>query len=128
MIKEKVALFPLSLYYIYIFHTLQLYHYYMGQNLLDNYIRSLIRSIVSLSYTIKYQEGNSISRQNLNEDIETIPLTPTQFYHLHGFYPKTGFLRNHLLSLIKCMIFLKRTVNAKTTGIALFTAHIKLRL
>ena len=31
--------------------------------------------------------------------IETLHLTHTQFYHLPGFYPKTGFLRYHPLSM-----------------------------
>ena len=45
------------------------------------------------------QEGSSISRQNLNENLETLQLAPTLFYHLPGFYFKTEFLNPHPLSL-----------------------------
>ena len=37
----------------------------------------------------KSQEGRSISRQNLNENLETIHLAPMLFYHLPGFYLNT---------------------------------------
>ena len=51
------------------------------------------------------QEGSSISRQNLDENLETLHLAPTLFYHLPGFNLKTGCLNPHPLSLnivIKC--------------------------
>ena len=38
------------------------------------------------------QEGSSISRQNLNEKIETLRLAPTLFYHLPVFILKHDFL------------------------------------
>ena len=41
------------------------------------------------------QEGSSISRQNL----ETLQIAHPLFYHLPGFYLKTGFLNSHPLSL-----------------------------
>ena len=37
-------------------------------------------------------EGIIISRQNLNEYLETLHLTPTQFSDLPGFYRKTGLV------------------------------------
>ena len=46
------------------------------------------------------QEGSSISRQNVNENLETLHLAATLFYHLPGFYLKTGFLNPHPLSLV----------------------------
>ena len=36
-----------------------------------------------------------ISRQNLNENLETLHLAPTLFSHPPGFYFKTGFLNPH---------------------------------
>ena len=45
------------------------------------------------------QEGSSISRQNLNENLETLHLARTLFYHLPGFYLKIGFLNPYPLSL-----------------------------
>ena len=35
----------------------------------------------------------------MNENCGTLHLASTQFYHLPGFYPITGFLRNYLLSM-----------------------------
>ena len=49
----------------------------------------------------KMQEGSSISSQNMNENLGTLHLSPMLFYHLPGFYLKTGFLIPHPLSLIK---------------------------
>ena len=46
-----------------------------------------------ISYII--QEWSSNSRQKLNENLETLYLDPTLFYHLPGFYLKTGFLNPH---------------------------------
>jgi hypothetical protein len=46
------------------------------------------------------QEGSSISRQNLNENLEPLHLAPKLFYHLPGFYLKTGYLNPHPLSLL----------------------------
>jgi hypothetical protein len=40
------------------------------------------------------QEGRIISRQNLNEYLETLQLAPAQFCDPLGFYRKTGFLRS----------------------------------
>ena len=37
------------------------------------------------------QEECSISRLNLNENLETLHLAPTQFLHLPGFYLKQDF-------------------------------------
>ena len=65
-------------------------------------IRVLWCIIISIAMKLKYdimQEGSSISRQNLNENLETLHLLTAQFYHLPGFYPKIRFLRNHTLSL-----------------------------
>ena len=47
------------------------------------------------------RKGVVLAEKNLNENLETPHLNPTQYYHLSGFYLKTGFLRNHPLSLIK---------------------------
>ena len=38
------------------------------------------------------KEGCSISRQDLNEWIESLHLAPSLFYLLPGFYLKIGFL------------------------------------
>ena len=46
-----------------------------------------------------YQEGNSIIRQDLNEQIESLHVAPALLYHLPGFYLKTGFLNHYPLSL-----------------------------
>ena len=45
-------------------------------------------------------EGSSISRQNLSVSLETLNLATIQYLHLPGFYPKTGFLNHHPLSLV----------------------------
>ena len=45
------------------------------------------------------QEGSSIRRQNFNENLENPHLAPMNFYHLPGFYIKTGFVNPHPLSL-----------------------------
>ena len=47
--------------------------------------------------SLERQEGRSMSRLNLNENLNTLHLAPTQFLHLPGFYPKTGFLRTQIL-------------------------------
>ena len=44
-------------------------------------------------------EGSSISRQNLNDNLDTLHRTPTLFFHLPSFYLKTGCLNPHPLSL-----------------------------
>ena len=44
---------------------------------------------------------HSISRQHLNENLETLHLAPTLFYYLPGFYLKSGFLYTHPLFLTK---------------------------
>jgi hypothetical protein len=50
------------------------------------------------------QEGSSISKQNMNENLETLHLSPTVFYHLSAFDLKTGFLNPHPLSLaVQCL-------------------------
>ena len=46
------------------------------------------------------QEGSSISRQNLKENLESLHLALTLFYYLHGFCFKTEFLNPSPLSLI----------------------------
>ena len=38
-------------------------------------------------------------QENPNENLETLHLATTQFYHLPGSYPKTGLLENNPLSL-----------------------------
>ena len=48
--------------------------------------------------TLQTQEGSSSSRQKLNKNLETLHLAPTLFYHLPGFYLKTGFLNPHPFS------------------------------
>ena len=53
-----------------------------------------------MCYKLLNQEGRIISRQNLDEFLETIHLAPTEFCELPGFYSKTGFLRSHPLSLV----------------------------
>ena len=56
--------------------------------------------ILPASYKLdETQEGSSISRQHLNENLEILHLAPTLFYHLPGFYLKTGFINPHPLSL-----------------------------
>ena len=37
-------------------------------------------------------------QENSNENLETLHLDRTQFYHLPGLYPKTRFLENYPLS------------------------------
>ena len=37
----------------------------------------------------KSQEGNSVSKQNLNVDLEILHLARNQSYHLTSFYLKT---------------------------------------
>ena len=39
----------------------------------------------------RIQEVSSISRQNLDENLETLHLAPTIYYLLLGFYPKQDF-------------------------------------
>ena len=48
---------------------------------------------------IHLDSRGSIRRQNFDENLETLHLARTQFYHLPSFYPKTRFLRYHPLSL-----------------------------
>ena len=50
------------------------------------------------------QAGSSISRQNLNENLETLHLAPMLFYRLPGFHLKTVFLNPHPLSLLRIHI------------------------
>ena len=38
------------------------------------------------------QEGSSISRQDLNEKMESLHIAPALVYHIPDFYLKTGFL------------------------------------
>ena len=45
------------------------------------------------------QEGSSISRQNMNENLKTLHIAPTLFYNLLCFLLKTGILNPHPLSL-----------------------------
>ena len=45
------------------------------------------------------QEGSSISRQNLKENLETLHLAPSLFSHLPGFYLKTWCLNPRPFSL-----------------------------
>ena len=52
-----------------------------------------------LNFSTYVQKESSANRHNLNKNLETLDLTPLQFYHLPGFYPKAGFLRNYTLSL-----------------------------
>ena len=47
------------------------------------------------------QEGSSISRQDLNEYIESLHLAPALFSNLPGFCLKTGFLNPYPLYLGK---------------------------
>ena len=72
--------------YIYIF--LQKF-YYMRVSATNNTLNRM--AIV--------QEGSIISRQSLNENLETPYLAPTLFYHLPGLYLITGFLNPPSLSL-----------------------------
>ena len=53
------------------------------------------------------QGGSSSSRQHFNENLETLRLAPTLFYHLPGFYLTTGFLNPHTICLSqdKCQKF-----------------------
>ena len=57
------------------------------------------RIIVVFNLIAGTLEGSSISTQNLNNYIETLHLSRTQFYHLPGSHRQTGFLKNHPLSL-----------------------------
>ena len=52
-----------------------------------------------LIIVVQEQKGSINSRQNLNENLETLHLAPTLFYHLPGFYLKTGFINP--LSFVK---------------------------
>ena len=61
--------------------------------------------IISIKRRID-QECSSISRQNLNENLETRNLACTLFYHLPSFYLKTGFLNPHPLSLVLTIFIL----------------------
>ena len=47
--------------------------------------------------------GRSSIGKNLNENLETLHLAPTLFYHLSGFYIKTGILNPHPLYLFKSL-------------------------
>ena len=58
-----------------------------------------------VKFVTLFQEGSSISRQNLNGNLETFHLAPMLFYHLPGFYLKTGLLNPHPLSLILISIY-----------------------
>ena len=53
---------------------------------------------------LQTQKGSSISRQNLNDNLETLHLAPTLFYHLPGFYLKPGFLNLYPFSLLQTFI------------------------
>jgi hypothetical protein len=55
-----------------------------------------------------FQEGSSISRQNLNENLETLHLVQTLFYLPTGFYLKKGYLNSHPLSLFSSSLFFLR--------------------
>ena len=50
-----------------------------------------------IKYYYNQREGSTIRRQNLNAQIESLHLAPTQF--LNGFYGKTLFLNNLPLHL-----------------------------
>ena len=64
------------------------------------------------------QKGRTINRQNLNEYLETIHLSPTQFCQLPGFYHKIEFLRSLSLSLHSNRLALPQLNNAtKLAGI-----------
>ena len=54
---------------------------------------------MTIRFDTNLKDGSSISRQNLNDNLETLHLAPTLFYHLPGFYLKSGFLNPHPLSL-----------------------------
>ena len=59
------------------------------------YLSKLLYGTYNLIYDIfvyKKAGGIIISRQNLNEYLETLHLAPTQFCDLTGFNRKTGFL------------------------------------
>ena len=49
-------------------------------------------------YKVKSRKGVEL---DLNGNLKTLHLAHTQFYYLPGFYPKTGFLRNHHLAMGK---------------------------
>ena len=61
---------------------------------------------------MQMQEGSSISIQNLNDNLETLHLAYTLFYHLPGFYLRTGFLNP--LSLMQMGLLIN---NQKTDSI-----------
>ena len=79
-------------------YSRQLAIYYL--RLLVSFSRAKYFLIYFVSKIYNYYEGRIISKQNLNEYLETLHLTPTQFCNLPGFYGTTGFLRSHLFSLI----------------------------
>ena len=56
-------------------------------------------SVMHFQGSYHLQEGSSISRQNLNVNLETSHLALTLFYHLPGFYLLL-FLNPHPLSLV----------------------------
>ena len=51
------------------------------------------------------QERTSISRQNLNENLETLHQAPTLFYHLACFYLKTGLVLYFMFMLLQRVPF-----------------------
>ena len=53
-----------------------------------------------------YILSKAVALADLNANLETLSLAPTHFYHLFDFYPKTGFLRNHPLSLFQSTYYL----------------------
>ena len=66
---------------------------------------SFVDALYARVFLDDFQEGRIISRQNLNEYIETIHLAPTQFCDLPGIYCKAGFLRCHPLILDIFILF-----------------------
>ena len=52
--------------------------------------------------TVLYSDrkGVVLADKTCTKNLETLHLARTQFYHLPGFYPKTGFLRNYPLSIV----------------------------
>ena len=61
------------------------------------------------------QEEISIIRQNFNQNFRNPSPSPKLFYHLPGFYLKSGFLNIHPLSL-GCISFLLKPSIHKAKG------------
>ena len=58
------------------------------------------------------KEGSSISRQNFNENLETLHLAPTLFYYLPGFLSKNRMSKSSSFILDKVKTYKLRFFNS----------------